>query len=62
LGVYKVHGTIKKKIVANVVQAEMQHCHLYIACHVVRATNVATSYRTKHKIVDNDMVYGFHFI
>jgi hypothetical protein len=44
LSVYKVQGTIKEEFVANVVHAEMQRCHLYIACHATKATNVATSY------------------
>jgi len=56
LGVYRVQGTIKEKNVGNVVQVEMQCCHMYIAHHATRATNVATSYPSKHEIVDNDMV------
>jgi hypothetical protein len=55
LGVYKVQGTIKEEFGANVVQAEMQHYHIYIVRHVVKATNAATSYRTKHDIVNNYM-------
>jgi hypothetical protein len=56
LGVYRVHGTTKEEFVANVIQVEMQHYHLYIARHAIRVTNVTIAYRVKHKIVDNDMV------
>jgi predicted SprT family Zn-dependent metalloprotease len=56
LGVCKVQSTIKKEFVANVVQAEMQHYHLYIVRHAPRATNATASYVVKHKIVNNDMV------
>jgi hypothetical protein len=55
LGVYRVQGT-NEKFVANAIQAEMQHCHLYIARHVTKATNATASYEAKHEIVDNDMV------
>jgi hypothetical protein len=34
----------------------MHRHHLYITRHAVRAVNAAIAYRTKHKIVDNDMV------
>jgi hypothetical protein len=40
----------------------MQHCHLYIVHHSTKVANAVVAYRTKHKIVDNDMVQGFHFI
>jgi hypothetical protein len=56
LGVYKVQGTTKEEFVANVIQVEMQRCHLYTAYHVPRATNVTITYRAKHEIVNNDMV------
>jgi hypothetical protein len=56
LDVYKVQGIIKEEVVVNVVQAEMQRCHLYIARHAAKAINATTSYQTKHKIVDYDMV------
>jgi hypothetical protein len=56
LGVYKVQETTKEEFGANVVQVEMQCCHLCIAHHVARAANVATTYRAKHEIVNNDMV------
>jgi hypothetical protein len=44
LGVYRVQGTLKEIFVANVVQVEMQRCHLYITCHEAMALNVTTSY------------------
>jgi hypothetical protein len=44
---------MKEEFVANAVQAEMQHYHLYITHHVARAT---TSYWVKNEIIDNDMV------
>jgi hypothetical protein len=57
LGVYKVQGITKKKFVANVVQVEMQHRHLYIVCHATRAANVIVdAYRAKHGIIYKDMV------
>jgi hypothetical protein len=56
LDVYKVQGTIHEKFVTNVIQAKMQHYDFYIVRHAIRATNATTSYRTKHKIVGNDMV------
>ncbi len=56
MGVYNVQGTTKEKFVANAVHVEMQHRHLYIICHVVKATNSVVAYRTKHDIIDNDMV------
>ncbi len=49
-------GIIKEEFVANVVQAEMQRCDLYIARHATRATNATTFYQAKHEIVDNDLV------
>jgi hypothetical protein len=62
LGVYRVHGITKEKFVANAVQVEMQHRHLYITHHATRVANVTTVYQAKHGIVDNDMVKGFQFI
>ncbi len=62
LGVYRVQGIIKEEFVANVVQVEMQCYHLYIVSHVTSGTNAAAFYETKHKIVNNDMIQGFHFI
>jgi hypothetical protein len=62
LGAYKVQGTTKEEFVATISHVEMQHCHLYSARHATRAAKVATTYQTKHDIVDNDMVYDFHFI
>jgi len=62
LGVYKIQETRKEEFVANAVQVEMQHHQFYILCHVVKATNATTDYRSKHGIVNIDMVYGFHFI
>jgi hypothetical protein len=56
LGVYRVQGTIKEKNVVNAIHVEMQHRHLYTVRHVARAANVATAYRAKHEIVNNDMV------
>jgi len=56
LGVYRVQGTIKEEFVANAIQVEMQHCHLYIIRHATRAPNAIGFYRTKHEIVNNDMV------
>jgi len=56
LGVYKVQGTTKEKFVANVVQVEMQHHHLYIVHHVAKVTNAIIVYGAKHEIIDNDMV------
>jgi hypothetical protein len=62
LGVYKVQGKTKEEFVTNVIHVEIQCCHLYIACHVVRATNAAIVYWIKLNIIDYDMVLGFHFI
>ncbi len=62
MGVYKVQGKTKEEFVVNAVHVEMQCHHLYIVCHIVRATNVATTYEVKHDIANNDMVLGFHFI
>ncbi len=59
MGVYKVQETTKEEFVTNVVQVEMQHWHLYTVRYAARAANVGVAYRTKHEIVDNDMVYGF---
>jgi hypothetical protein len=40
----------KKEFVANVVQVEMQRCHLYTTHHET------ITYQAKHMIIDNDMV------
>jgi len=56
LGVYRVEETIKEKFVANAIQVEMQHPHFYILRHVVKATNATVVYRTKHEIVNTNMV------
>jgi len=56
LCVYRVEETIKEEFVTNAIQVEMERCHFYIARHVARATNVTTAYRTKHVIIDIDMV------
>jgi hypothetical protein len=44
LGVYKVKEITKEEFVANVVQVEMQHYHLYITHHVARAANATIAY------------------
>jgi len=56
LDVYRVQGTTKEEFVANAVQVEMQHRHLYIIHHVARVANIAATYQTKHGIINNDMV------
>ncbi len=56
LGVYRVEGTTKEEFVANAIQVEMQHRHFYTACHAARAANAVVAYRTKHEIIDTDMV------
>jgi len=56
LGVYRVQEITKEEFVANVVQVEMQHRHLYTPCQATKATNATIIHRTKHEIVDNDMV------
>jgi len=56
LGVYRVEGTIKEEFVANAIQTEMQRYHMYIFHHATKVTNAATSYQTKHEIINNDMV------
>jgi hypothetical protein len=56
LGGYKVQEITKEGFVANGVQVEMQSHHLYIACHATRIINAIATYRTKHEIVNNDMV------
>ncbi len=53
---YRVEETTKEKFVTNVVQVEMQRCHFYIVCHAAKVANVATTYRTKHGIIDTNMV------
>jgi len=44
LGVYRDEETTKEKFVANVVQVEMQHHHLYINCHATRAANATINH------------------
>ncbi len=44
LGVYKVQGITKEKFVANAVQIEMQHRHLYITRHAIKATIAKVTY------------------
>ncbi len=44
LDVYRVEETTKEEFVANAVQVNMQHHHLYIVRHIVRAANAATVY------------------
>ncbi len=56
LGVYGVEETTKEEFVANAIQVEMQHRHFYTARHAARATNAAVAYRTKHGIIDTNMV------
>ncbi len=53
---YRVEETTKEKFVTNVVQVEMQRCHFYIVRHATKVANVTTIYRTKHGIIDTDMV------
>jgi len=62
LGVYRVEEITKEEFITNAIQVEMQHHHFYTFCHVVKATNATPAYRIKHKIVNTDMVYSFHFI
>jgi hypothetical protein len=45
-GVYRIQGITKEEFVANLIQVEMQHYHLYTARHV------ATTYQAKHEIVN----------
>ncbi len=52
----KFNKQYKKKFVANVIQVEMQHRHLYTSRHATRVTNVVVAYQIKHEIVNNDMV------
>jgi len=56
LGVYRVQGITKEEFVGNAVEVEMQRHHLYITHHVAKVTNVTAIYRTKHGIINNDMV------
>ncbi len=56
LGVYKVEETTNEKFVVNAVQVEMQCRHFYTARYAARAANAAVAYRTKHGIIDTDMV------
>jgi hypothetical protein len=44
LGVYKVQGITKEKFVANAVEIEMQHCHLYITRHATKAAIIEVTY------------------
>jgi hypothetical protein len=62
LGVYRVQETTKEEFVVNVVKVEMQPHHLYIIVHATKDANATTVYRTKHRIIDYDMVQNFHFI
>jgi len=55
-GVYRVEETIKEEFVANAIQVEMQHHHFYTARHAARTVNATATYRTKHEIIDTDMV------
>ncbi len=43
-GVYRVQGQTQEEFVGIAVQVEMQRRHLYIACHVTKATNAAAAY------------------
>jgi len=56
LDVYKVEETTKEEFVAKVVQVEMQRHHFYTTRHVARVANAAATYRTKHGIINTDMV------
>jgi hypothetical protein len=56
LDAYRVQGTTKDEFVTNAIHIEMQCCHLYIARHVTRATNMTIVYQAKNNIVDNDMI------
>ncbi len=56
LGVYRVEETTNEEFVANAVQVEMQRHHFYTARHAARAANATIVYRTKHGIIDIDMV------
>jgi hypothetical protein len=56
LGVYKVQDKTKEEFVANAIQVEMQRHHFYIVHHAAKGTNATIKYRTKHGIVDTDMV------
>ncbi len=56
MGVYGVQGTTKEEFVVIAIHVDMQRHHLYIVRHAIRVTKVATIYRTKHDIVDSDMV------
>jgi hypothetical protein len=55
-GCYRVKETTKEEFVANAIQVEMQHHHFYIVCHAAKAANATATYRTKHRIVDTNMV------
>jgi len=56
LGIYRVQEITKEEFVVNVVQVEMQRCHMYNTHHATRVVNVAIAYQTKHRIIDNDML------
>jgi len=43
LGAYKVQETTNEEFVANAIQVEMQHRHLYTVFHAAKATNVTTT-------------------
>jgi hypothetical protein len=62
LGVYRFKETTKEEFVTNAVHVEMQRHHFYNDCHVIKVTNAIATYQMKHKIIDLDMVYSFHFI
>jgi hypothetical protein len=55
-GVYRVEETTKEEFVANIVQVEMQRRHFYITRHATRVANAVTAYRTKHGIINTNMV------
>jgi hypothetical protein len=44
LGVYRVQGKSKEEFFTNVIQVEVQRCHLYIAHHVAKVANKAAFY------------------
>jgi len=56
LGVYKIQGITKEEFVTNVVWVDMQGRHLYTARHAIRVINATAIHRTKHEIINNDMV------
>jgi len=44
LGVYRVQEITKEEFVANAVQVEMQHRHLYITRHATKAAIIEVTY------------------